>query len=124
MASEKQRAAARHSHRKLVIEASPGEHRRTEEAAASDVDAEAEAAGAEAGRIGGTVAPLSNDPAREPLEEAGEGEAEGFEQAERALEEIAEHGDQHRFPDRDVRDAEDRESVERGEADQPIPPDQ
>jgi NADPH2:quinone reductase len=108
-------------HRKLVIEVSHGEHGRTEEAATSDVDAEAEAAGAEAGQIGGTVAPLSDDPAREPLEEAGEGEAEGFEQAERALEDIAEHGDQHRFPDRDVRDAEDRESIERGEADQPHP---
>lgn len=65
-------------------------------------DAEAEAAGAEAARIGGEVTPLSDDPAREPLEEAGEGESEGFEQAERRLEEIAEHGDQHRFPDRDV----------------------
>jgi hypothetical protein len=87
-------------------------------------DAEAEAAGAEAGRIGGTVAPLSDDPAREPLEEAGEGEAEGFEQAERALEDIAEHGDEHRFPDRDVPPAEDRESVEHGEADQAIPADE
>jgi hypothetical protein len=90
---------------------------------AASPDAEAEAAGAEAAQIGGKVAPLSDDPAREPLEEAGEGEAEGFEQAERRLEEIAEHGDQHRFPDRDVRDPEDRESVEHGEADQPIPPD-
>jgi hypothetical protein len=83
-----------------------------------------EAAGAEAARIGGEVSPLSDDPAREPLEEAGEGEAEGFEQAERRLMEIAEHGDQHRFPDRDVRDPEDRESVERGETDQAIPPDE
>ncbi len=87
-------------------------------------EAEAEAAGAEAAQIGGEVAPLSDDPAREPLEEAGEGEAEGFEQAERRLEEIAEHGDQHRFPDRDVRGPEDREGIERGEADQPIPPDE
>jgi NADPH2:quinone reductase len=110
-------------HRKLVIEMSTGERRRTEEAAVSDVDAETEAARAEAARIGGTVAPLSDDPAREPLVEAGEGEAEGFEQAERALEDLAEHGDQHRFPDRDVRDAEERETVEHGEADQPIPPD-
>jgi hypothetical protein len=88
-----------------------------------DVDTEAEAAAAEAARIGGEVAPLSDDPAREPLEEAGQGEAEGFEQAERALEDIAAHGDQHRFPDRDVGDPEDRESVEHGEADEPIPPD-
>jgi hypothetical protein len=113
-------------HRKLVIEVSPGEHEPTEETGTSDRDAvaEAEAAGAEAGRIGGEVAPLSDDPAREPLEEAGEGEAEGFEQAERALIDIAEHGDQHRFPDRDVPDPEERESIERGEADQPIPPDE
>jgi hypothetical protein len=90
-----------------------------------DVNAEAEAelAAAEAARIGGKVAPLSDDPAREPLEEAGQGEAEGFEQAERALEDIAAHGDQHRFPDGDVGDPEDRESVEHGEADEPIPPD-
>jgi len=85
---------------------------------------ETQAAEAEARRIGGEVTPLSDDPAREPLEEAGQGEAEGFEQAERALEDIAAHGDQHRFPDRDVRDAEDRETVEHGEADQVIPPDE
>lgn len=108
MASEKQRAAAR----------------RNVKNPQDELRVEAEAAGAEAAQIGGEVAPLSNDPAREPLEEAGEGEAEGFEQTERRLEEIAEHGDQHRFPDRDVRDPEDRESIERGEADQPIPPDQ
>ena len=72
-----------------------------------DVDErEVEAAEDEARQIGGTVEPLSDDPAREPLEEAGEGESEGFEQAERRLEEVAEHGDQHRFPDRDVPPAE------------------
>jgi hypothetical protein len=87
-------------------------------------DAEADAAGAEAAQIGGDVEPLSDDPALEPLAEAGQGESEGFEQAERRLEEIAEHGDQHRFPDRDVRDPEDRKSIERGEADQAIPPDE
>jgi hypothetical protein len=91
--------------------------------ATDDVDTETEAASAEAGHIGGEVAPLSDDPAREPLEEAGQGEAEGFEQAERALEDIASHGDQHRFPDRDVGDPEDREGIEYGEADEPIPSD-
>ncbi len=85
---------------------------------------ETEAAEAEAGRIGGKVTPMSDDPAREPLEEAGQGEAEGFEQAERRLEDIAAHGDQHRFPDRDVPEAEERESIERGEADEAIPPDE
>jgi hypothetical protein len=112
MASEKQRAAAR---RNVKAQAAKS---------ATSPDAEAAAAANEAARIGGEVEPLSDDPAREPLEEAGQGEAEGFEQAERRLEEIAEHGDQHRFPARDVRDAEDRESIERGEADQAIPPDE
>lgn len=89
-----------------------------------DVDAEEEAARAEAARIGGKVTPLSDDPAREPLEEAGEGEAEGFEQAERALIDIASHGDQHRFPDGDAREGEEHETVEYGEADQAVPPDE
>ena len=119
-------------HRKLVIEVSPSEQASAEapgiasaeSANSPEDDAETEAAGAEAARIGGEVAPLSEDPAREPLEEAGEGEAEGFEQAERRLEDIAEHGDQHRFPDRDAPDPEDREDVERGEADQAIPADE
>jgi hypothetical protein len=35
------------------------------------------------------------DPALEPLIEAGEGESEGFEQAEAQLVEHARHGDQH-----------------------------
>jgi hypothetical protein len=35
------------------------------------------------------------DPAQAPLIEAGEGEAEGFEQAEQELIEHASHGDQH-----------------------------
>jgi NADPH2:quinone reductase len=94
------------------------------DAPVDDAEAEAEAAAAEAARIGGEVTPLSDDPAREPLEEAGEGEAEGFEQAERRLEDIAEHGDQHRFPGRDALGPEEPESVERGEADQAIPPDE
>jgi hypothetical protein len=37
----------------------------------------------------------SDDPAQRPLAEAGEGEAEGFEQAEQELVEHASHGDQH-----------------------------
>jgi len=116
MASEKQRAAARRN----VEAAQDRDNSRTD----GDAETEAEAAAAEAARIGGEVAPLSDDPSQEPLEEAGQGEAEGFEQAERALEDIAAHGDQHRFPDGDVGDLEDRESVEHGEADEPIPPDQ
>jgi hypothetical protein len=74
-------------HRKLVIEMPSARSGRTDGTATSDLDdTETEAAGAEAARIGGRVTPLSDDPSREPLEEAGEGEAEGFEQAERAAE--------------------------------------
>ena len=36
-----------------------------------------------------------DDPALRPLVEAGEGESEGFEEAERELIEHASHGDQH-----------------------------
>jgi hypothetical protein len=60
-----------------------------------------EAAAAEAGAIGGRVssepAPQDgrSDPATQPPEQAGQGEAEGFEQAEKELIEHASHGDQH-----------------------------
>jgi hypothetical protein len=63
------------------------------------------------------------DPALAPLIEAGEGESEGFELAEARLRDIASHGDEHRFPDRDVPAAEDRGQAEPGEADQTIPAD-
>jgi hypothetical protein len=56
---------------------------------------EVENAAAEAARIGGDGGHRrSSDPAREPLEESGGGEAEGFEQTEDALIEHASHGDQ------------------------------
>ena len=83
---------------------------------------EAEAA-AEAARIGGEAPKESEDPARQPLIEAGEGEAEGFELAEEQLEENATHGNQRGFPERDVPPPEERGDVEYGEPDQPIPPD-
>lgn len=60
-----------------------------------------EAAGAEAARIGGQPsadpppADEQPDPARRPVEEAGGGEAEGFEEAERELIDHASHADQH-----------------------------
>jgi hypothetical protein len=87
------------------------------------VDEEAEAAATEAAQVGGPAPIESDDPAQQPLIEAGQGESEGFELAEKQLQDIASHGDEHRFPDRDVRPAEDREEAERGEADQSIPPD-
>lgn len=84
---------------------------------------EAEAAAAEAGRIGGEAPIESDDPAQQPLIESGQGESEGFELAEKRLQDIASHGDEHRFPDRDAPPPEDREQAERGEADQAIPAD-
>lgn len=86
---------------------------------------EAEAAAAEAAGIGGEVAKDSEDPAEQPLIEAGEGEAEGFELAERDLEDIASHGDQHRFPD-NVPSAPEEQGDEAvyGEADEAIPEDE
>ena len=87
------------------------------------VDEEAEAAAAEAGDVGGVAPVESDDPAQQPLIESGEGESEGFELSEKRLVDIASHGDEHRFPDRDAPPAEDREGVERGEADQTIPAD-
>lgn len=62
---------------------------------------EADRAAAEAGAIGGRVSseppPVEGGPdeAERPLAEAGQGEAEGFEQAEAELVEHASHGDQH-----------------------------
>lgn len=55
---------------------------------------EAEAAAREAGQIGGVSGEESLDPVDRAVIEAGGGEAEGFEQAERLLVEHATHGDQ------------------------------
>lgn len=83
---------------------------------------EAEAA-REAASIGGEVRPETDDPARQPLAEAGEGEAEGFELAEKELEENASHGDSRGFPDEDQPNPEEPTDVEYGEPDEPIPSD-
>jgi hypothetical protein len=85
---------------------------------------ETEAAAAEAAGIGGEVAKDSDDPAEQPLIEAGEGEAEGFELAEKDLEDIASHGDQHRFPDNVPSPPEERSNIEYGEPDEAIPEDE
>lgn len=84
------------------------------------VEAEEDAAAAEAGRIGGEVPRDEEDPARQPLAESGEGVAEGFELAEKDLEDIAEHGDQHRFPDNVPSSPEEPSGAVYGEADQEI----
>lgn len=81
---------------------------------------EAEAAAKEAAAIGGNVQRDSEDPAEQPLVEAGEGEAEGFELAERDLEDIASHGDQRHFPDNVPSAPEEQTDAEYGEPDEPI----
>jgi hypothetical protein len=61
---------------------------------------QADLAAAEAARLGGSPSsdesPVDrSDEAQRPLAEAGQGEAEGFEQAEEELIEHSSHGDQH-----------------------------
>lgn len=85
---------------------------------------EAEAAASEAAHIGGDIPPDTDDPAEQPLIEGGEGEAEGFELAEKDLEDIASHGDQHRFPGRLAGGPEEPTDTTYGEADQAIPDDE
>jgi hypothetical protein len=92
-------------------------------AAKHRVDEEAEAAAAEAAQVGGDAPVESDDPSQQPLIEAGQGESEGFELAEKKLVDIASHGDQHRFPDSVVPPPEESVGAEFGEADEPIPPD-
>lgn len=84
---------------------------------------EAEAAEAEAARIGGAVPPDTDDPAQQSMIEGGEGVAEGFELAEEDLEDIASHGDQHRFPGRLAGRPEESTDSTFGEADEEVPRD-
>jgi hypothetical protein len=100
----------------------PEDETRTPEDEARIAEEEEQAA-QEAARIGGDVPPATDDPARNPLVEAGEGEAEGFELAEKELEESASHGDSRGFPQEDLPDAEEPTDVEYGEPDEAIPSD-
>jgi|1186.fasta_scaffold147655_3 hypothetical protein len=86
---------------------------------------ETEAAAQEAAAIGGGIPEDEQDldPAQRPLVEAGQGEAEGFEQAEKQLEDIASHGDQHRFPSGRSRTDEEAVDAVYGEADRVTPAD-
>jgi hypothetical protein len=88
------------------------------------VEDEEAAAAQEAAGIGGTVAKDTDDPAEQAVIESGEGESEGFELAEKDLEDIAEHGDEHRFPDGMSQPEEPQDPDEFGEADEAIPPDE
>jgi hypothetical protein len=106
----------------------------------SEFEAEQEKeAAAEAGAIGGRASsePLSEyerelSEAERPVIEAGEGESEGFELSEIALEEHASHGDEHSavriLEDAALYDEDEPESeqgfvAEPGEADEERPPD-
>lgn len=91
---------------------------------AAFVEEEEEEAALEAARIGGDAPRDATDPADQPLAEAGEGESEGFEIAEERLEDIASHGDQHRFPDSAAGKPEEPQDAEYGEPDEEIPPDE
>jgi hypothetical protein len=87
---------------------------------ATVIEAEEEAA-AEAGAIGGVTGERDLPEAERPLAEAGEGEAEGFEEAEADLIEAASHGDAAGNPLGDRFTPEEAESeglAEYGEADQ------
>ena len=88
-------------------------------------DEEADAAAAEAARIGGpTPDDHVDDPAQRPLAEAGQGEAEGFELAEEDLIDHAEHGDQKHFPHGDAPPSEEPTGAVYGEPDQEIDQDE
>jgi hypothetical protein len=66
-----------------------------------------------------------DDPAMDPVREAGGGEAEGFEQAEADLIENAEHGEGEGIPRLDDFGVEaERDPATYGEADEEQPPDQ
>jgi hypothetical protein len=87
---------------------------RREETAAAD----------EAGSIGGSRPDYEGDESARPLEEGGEGEAEGFELAERDLAEEASHGDARRSPEADEfapEEESDRPEAVYGEADEVDP---
>jgi hypothetical protein len=95
----------------------PPESRAPEDVLAEE---EAEAAAAEAAQIGGDVPQDEEDPALAPLAEAGEGEAEGFELAEKDLVDIASHGDEHRFPGGVAPPPEESQRAEYGEPDEEL----
>jgi len=87
------------------------------------VDEQAEAAAAEAAAIGGPGADSGGDPAEQPLVEAGQGEAEGFEESERALEEQASHGEGGGISPEDIAAPEPPLDDQFGEADEVVPAD-
>ena len=86
-----------------------------------EVAREESAAAAEAARIGGRVSPESEDPAMEPVYQAGGGEQDGWETTETELIENATHGEGAGDPRRDAFTPEqesDRSGAVYGEGDQ------
>ncbi len=82
------------------------------------------AAGTDAAEIGGPGADVEGDEASRPVEEAGGGVAEGFEEAERELIEQASHGEDRWSPEADAFTPEeeaDRASPAYGEPDEVEP---
>jgi hypothetical protein len=118
----------------------PGEGSETERAEAAEaavpepapdddplVAEEEAAAAAEAAAIGGPRLHDADDPAFEAAYEAGEGESEGFETAERELEDNATHGGGRADPLRDAFTPEleaDEQTAVDGEADAILDPDE
>jgi hypothetical protein len=85
---------------------------------------EEQLAAAEASQIGGPAPEYECDEEERPVAEGGEGEAEGFEQAEQELEEQASHGDSNFDPEVDACTPEedsDRADTTYGEADEAAP---
>jgi hypothetical protein len=83
-----------------------------------DIEREEAAAAEEAGKIGGRSGFEDLPEEERPLAEAGEGESEGFEQAEELLEERASHEDDRGGPLRDRPKPEpDRQRTSYGEPD-------
>jgi hypothetical protein len=81
------------------------------------VEAEEQAAAAEAGRIGGDAGDDRHGEAERPLAEAGQGYAEGFEEAEEELLDRAEHGEQPHVTTISEEVESDRSTASYGEAD-------
>ncbi len=82
---------------------------------------EAERAAQEAAQIGGKGGDYPGDEADRPVQEGGEGESEGFELAEEALEGQATHADSPINPKYETFAPEsDEPGSEHGEADEPV----
>jgi len=87
------------------------------------VEAEAQAAAQEAAEIGGDAGDDRHSEAERPLAEAGQGYAEGFDEAEEELIDRAEHGEQPHVSSISEEVESDRSTADYGEADSIRPED-